>query len=299
MEENILDRTRAVSFIDFADISFLQLYIISLLISLGPKEPIRFELLNQINDVLFKDKPISPSKFYNEMNKLKKKGLIDYQEETGNIKRVKGTSLAKRLVKQFNFLMLLGSIDFEEILTEILPELTIFTKMEPVQSFLIIHFQELLVDVIFRDFYLKYSKELYILATDQAYERYIKRGVPVHQSRFHDTKKMIREVTHTFDATFLVRYHPTTQNFGLSERELLKEGMRVTKSKGKVIIIALEEIPFQKNVFLEGFRNSIQTYPLFPSITEERLRADLTESGLNMVQLRNFGGLLVGWGINP
>lgn len=299
MEENKLDKIREISFVDFADISFLQLYIISLLISFGPKEPIRFELLNQINEFLFKNKPISPSKFYNGMNKLKKKGLINYQAETGNIKRVKATPLAKILVNQFNLLMLLGSIDFENVIKQILPKIIEFIKMEHCQSFLLIHFQELFIDEIFRDFYLKYSKELYILATDQSYERYIKREIPVHQSKFHHTKKMIREVTHTFDMTFLVRYHPTTQIFGLSEKELLQEGMRVTKSEGKIVVLAIEEIPESNNFFLDGFRRSIQNYPLFASINEERLRSDLIESGLKEVQIKNFDGVLIGWGINP
>ncbi len=257
---------------------------------------VRFSLLNQVNDLLFQKKPISPSSFYNSLQKLEKKGFISFQkdETSGKAKSVQATPLAKIALQKITQLLIYSGLDIEMVMQTFIPGIMTETQLTPVRSSLIIPFDELFPIELFDVLYYKLSKDLYILADDSSFERYLQRGLTkIHQSKFNHSTKMIREPDDMFDVTFLVRYRRTNQLFGISEKKLLQEAIRVTKPKGQLVIITLDNIPQTNNLILDGLGEIIKKSPFFFSISEQELQLDLQEVGIQDSTILNLNGVLV------
>jgi len=275
-------------------LSFVQIYLLNILISYSTGA-IRFTLLNQINDVFFHEKPLAPSTFYNSLQRLEKKGFVSFQEDgkSGKGKSVQATLLGKIAIQMITQMMIFNIWDIGTILKEIVPEIISKTKLTPVHSTLLIHFDELLNVELFDEFYYPYSEELYVLADDEYYDRYLKRGITeVHQSKFRN--KMIREPNNFFDTTFLVRYRKTDK-FGISETKMLQETLRVTKSNGKLIIISINDIPRSNHFIPDAFGQFVDQNPFFFSINEQDLKSDFKEVGIQNLNVHNINGIIVAW----
>ncbi|MFX0015375.1 MAG: hypothetical protein ACFE98_12345 [Candidatus Hermodarchaeota archaeon] len=250
-------------------------------------------MLNQINDVFFQEKPLHRSTFYNSLKRLKEKNFVSFKEDSrsGKTKSVQITPLGKIATNMITQMMIFTIWDIGTLLQELVPEVIAKTEMTPVHLSLLIHFDELLNVELFDEFYYPYSEELYVLADDNYFERYLKRGITrIHQSKFQNN--LIREPNDFFDNTFLIRYRKT-KKFGISEKEMLHEALRVTKSNGKLIIITISDIPRSDHFIPDSFGQFINNNPFFFSISEEELLSDLKEEGLQKINIWNIKGVLI------
>ncbi|MFX0120355.1 MAG: hypothetical protein ACFFB2_09745 [Promethearchaeota archaeon] len=277
---------------DLVDLSFIQIYLLNILSSYSTGA-VRFTLLNQINDVFFQEKPLHRSTFYNSLKRLKEKNFVSFKEDSrsGKTKSVQITPLGKIATNMITQMMIFTIWDIGTLLQELVPEVIAKTEMTPVHLSLLIHFDELLNVELFDEFYYPYSEELYVLADDNYFERYLKRGITrIHQSKFQNN--LIREPNDFFDNTFLIRYRKT-KKFGISEKEMLHEALRVTKSNGKLIIITISDIPRSDHFIPDSFGQFINNNPFFFSISEEELLSDLKEEGLQKINIWNIKGVLI------
>ncbi|MFX0183205.1 MAG: hypothetical protein ACFE95_09025 [Candidatus Hodarchaeota archaeon] len=302
MEVNILtddslpSEISGLTLADVVDLSFVQIYLLNILITYSAGA-IRFALLNQINDVFFHEKPLHRSTFYNSMQKLEKKGFVFFKEDnkSGTKKSVQVTPLGKIATHMITQMMIFNIWNVGTLLKELVPEIIAKTKLTPVHSILLIHFDELLNVELFDEFYYPYSKELYVLADDNYFNRYLKRGITrVHQSKFQ--RNTIREPNDFFDMTFLVRYRKTNK-FGISEKEMLQEALRVTKINGKLVIISINDIPRSGHFILDAFGEFVKKNPFMFSINEQELKSDLNVAGVENPNLFSINGVLVAWAI--
>lgn len=292
------EKKHSITLSDLNDLSFLQIYI---LIVLGTftTHPVRFTLLNQINEVLFQDKQLSPSTFYNTLQKLEQKGFISFQEDekTERAKSIGTTHLGKLALKMISQLMIFSNLDLKTIFHKAIPQIIDKTNLTPVRSLLLIHFDEIFDVELFNMFFYKYSQELYILANDETFNRYLKRGITsIHQTKFQKSSNKIREPNDHFDATILVRYQRTTKLFGVSEKIILQEAKRVSKPGSKLIIITIENMPQTNHVILDSLTQLISTSPFYFSLGEKEIVADLQEIGIENIDVYNLNGVIVGCG---
>ena len=287
-----------ITLADVVDLSFVQIHLLNILYSFTTGA-IRFALLNQMNDAFFQDRPLARSTFYNSLQKLEEKGFVAFQEDSksGRAKSVIATPLGKIATKMITQMMVFNIWDIGAILKDSVPQIIAKTELTPVHSMLLIHFDELMTIELLDDFYYPYSEELYVMTDDEGFNRYLKRGITrIHQSKFQ--RNRIREPKDFFDIACLVRYRKTDK-FGISETEMLQEGLRVTKSGGKIIIVTISDISQANHFVPDSFSNFVNQNPFFFTISENKLRDDFTEVGIKDPNITNINGILVAWVIVP
>ena len=307
MEVNILADNSSPSKIseflsNVADLSFVQIFILYVLVTFSMRS-VRFSLLNQINDIYFQEKPLSPSSFYHSLQKLEKKGFVSFQgdEKSGKAKSVQATPLGKVVLQKISQLMIYSGLDMEKIINEFIPNIANKTKLPPVRSLLLIPFDELFhMELIDLHDKILIAEETNILTDDSSFERYLERGITnIHQTKFHQTSQMIREPDDIFDMAFLVRYRRTNKLFGISEKKLLQEVVRVVKPNGQLIIFTLDNISQTNHIILDSIGEMVKSSPFFFAISEEELLSDLKEVGIQDPTILNLNGVLIGRAIVP
>jgi SAM-dependent methyltransferase len=85
----------------------------------------------------------------------------------------------------------------------------------------------------------------------------------------------------------------------MAREEILKEIARVLRSDGLLIFVAIAEVPFTKNIFLNEL---IKLYNLSLNnriFSEDELRVDMNTINLKEKKVFEHQGLLIGLGKNP
>jgi DNA-binding PadR family transcriptional regulator len=285
-------------FDDVIDLSLSQVFIL-LMMSVFPEGTVRYNVLQSINLYLSPQKMISASSFYNSLNKLEKKGFLEFSaDNTGNISLVHLTPKSDDAFKQIGSLFSFTGFNFRLFLPKIASFIVNQLELtQKVDSILVIS-QEASLDVHVYPIIERYAKHLHVVATDDSFQKYI---LP-YSSEIHQTKILsgkIREPDKDFDACYLSSYQTRKEFFDLSSIELLREAVRVTKSAGLVIVASFSTPKKVNHFIIDSFIELVASNPLIATISKDEVSRDLTRVGLKNVSVTEFNGVILGFGVVP
>ena len=182
-------------------------------------------------------------------------------------------------------------LDADLLFTEYMPMLEKFINVSHVNSLLFIDIDEFFefgITTLLK----KYTQELFLLADDESFERYRNRGLKqVHQSQVINTK--IREPDNIFDIVIIMDYQQKSNFYGMNEKTILAEAIRVTKSQGLIIVIGMDELPVTNNFFLDSVVQKVNKNPLFTVIKDEVFKEIITSSSPVKPEFSNIKGMLM------
>jgi len=285
-------------FDDVIDLSISQVFIL-LMISAFPEGTVRYTVLQSINSYLSPQKRISASSFYNSLNKLERKGFLEFSADSmGNISLVHLTPKSDNAFKQIGSLFSFTGFNFRsffpEIASFIINQLGV---TQEVDSILVIS-QEASLDVHAYPIIERYAKHIHVVAANDSFQKYV---LP-YSSEIHQTKILsgkVREPDKDFDACYLTSYQKRKEFFNLSSTELLKEAVRVTKSAGLVIVASFSIPPKVNHFIIDSFIELVASNPLIANISKDEIFHDLTTVGLKDVSVTEFNGVVLGFGVVP
>ena len=256
--------------IQLDDILTLNIYqmVILFLMSLQLTETVRYSLLQDINKFIFPGAKLSPSSFYNTLNRLEKLGFIEITNGgKSRVKSIKGTHKIRQALEIISKYTALLSFNPDLIFGEFLPIFETFIKIGQVNQVLFIDLDEFF-DLGFTTLLKEHSKEFFIVADDESFEKYQNRSSEkIFQSQILNGK--IREPDNIFDVVFIADFHLKNDFYGLDEKSLIKEALRVTKTNGQIIILATEELPKTNNLLLDSIAVNLRNNPFMVAIDKE------------------------------
>lgn len=260
---------------DILSLNIYQLVIIFFL-SIQLSETVRYSLLQDVNKYLFSNAKLSASSFYNTLDRLEKLGLVE-MTQSGNerVKSVKGTPKIRDVLQIVSMYATFLSFNPGIIFDEYLPIFESFVHLGTVKNILFIDFDEFF-DIGFTSLLNKHTEEFFILADNDSFEKYKNRSnKPIYQTQVINGK--IREPDKIFDAVYIVDFHTIEDFYGMNEKELLQEAVRVTKSQGVVIIHGSNELPVTDNIVIDSMVDNLKTNPLMITMNEKSFLTTVTE----------------------
>lgn len=246
---------------DILSLDISQIMILFFL-SFQISDTVRYTLLQDLNKFVFPEAKLSASSFYNTLDKLEKLGLLDMKKnKTGRVKSIRGRPEIKNVLSIISQYTSIISIDLGSILTDFIAILDNSMNNSPINNLLLIDIEE------FYDFGLttilkRYSEEVFLLSDDESFARYSNRGFKqVHQSQIINGK--IREPDKIFDCVFILDFQIKNDIYGMNEKALLTEALRVTKKDGLIIVIGMDELPITNNFILDSVLQKVQKSSFF------------------------------------
>jgi DNA-binding PadR family transcriptional regulator len=285
-------------FDDVINLSISQvLYLIML--SSFPGGTVRYNVLQSVNSYLSPKKKISASSFYNSLKKLEKMGLVEINaNKSEKVALVQTTSKTGETLQQIGSLISISGFNFNEIFQDFETRIVDHLELDERFNSVLVISQDIIMDVHLYPFIEQYTKHLYAVASEESYNRYIfPYSSQVHLTKIFD--KRIREPNDEFDGCLLTTYQREEKFFDLTPLELIKDAIRVTKPSGLIVAFSFN-IPNKVGHFIiDQFINMLNLNPSVVSITEDELRADLTNAGLKNISVSNLNGFILGFGYVP
>ncbi|MFW9990979.1 MAG: hypothetical protein ACFFD4_02850 [Candidatus Odinarchaeota archaeon] len=277
---------------DIIDLSIAQVFILIILSSF-PQGTVRYTVLQSLNSYLEGDRHLSASSFYNSLIKLKKKGFITFKEEDeGKPVVIELTRLGTHALNNIGILAILPHSNLMNWVDAFAMGIVNQINLNfPVESVLVIS-QDKTQDLHLYPLIEKYAKHVHTLTSEHDFERYIR----PYSREIHPTtliNKKIREPDDFFDIVFLPSYQGTDY-LGLTKLELLKEAIRVIKSKGYLLILTIGKPGLTNHFLLDPITKLLQENLFFHCISEEELRKDLESLELENIEVTNRNGILLG-----
>ncbi len=244
---------------------------------------------------LKENKKLTIGKFYRNLDKMKKKGLLDFNGTIGKlyVSPTKYTKYVSKLLMKFiinndimnsqeyreefstKFLEKFGSIKFKRILSIWLSEYIPYSIAEQIAN---------------------YSEESYILAKNPINEI---NGKDLNDFRYTEIiNEKIREHDDFYDGAMIPVYKKNPKFHNMTNTEILKEISRVTKSEGLIILIAVSNINETGNIFIDEILRVYKTALVNRMANEEELKEEFIKAGINIVDIFEHQGLLIGIGKN-
>ncbi|TFF96872.1 MAG: methyltransferase domain-containing protein [Promethearchaeota archaeon] len=250
-------------------------------------------------DFVNKKKKIYPPSFYNMLDNMEEKGLLRFRENHSgklpNIEDTPYTNYIPQLLLKFlinNNVMV--SEEFREDFSKKFLEKIENQKFERILS---IWFSEYVVPPIIKQIS-EFSKEQYILhknGTDQALSNSKMKNIKFTEM----ISKHISVPENIFDGVIIPVHKKFPKFHDMERTEILKEIARVLRSDGLLIFVAIAEVPFTKNIFLNEL---IKLYNLSLHnriFSEIELKKDMNIINLKQINIFEHQGLLIGIGKNP
>lgn len=244
-------------------------------------------------------KKIYPPSFYNMLDNMEEKGLLRFREDPSgklpNIEATPYTNYVPQLLLKFlinNNVMV--SEEFREDFSKKFLEKIENKKFERVLS---IWFSEYVVPPIIKQIS-EFSEEQYILhktGTDQALSNSKMENVKFTEM----ISGQISAPENIYDGVIIPVHKKLPKFHDMAREEILKEIARVLRSDGLLIFVAIAEVPFTKNIFLNEL---IKLYNLSLNnriFSEDELREDMNTINLKEKKIFEHQGLLIGLGKNP
>lgn len=203
---------------------------------------------------LQKEKKLSASSFYNSLSNLEEKGLIRYvkdqEEKIISIEPSKLTNPALNFLNQYFTLMMIDDFKFDDGFSQKIKKKIGNKKYE---TGLIISPQGYLELEIINCFK-EEIKKLYFLGKNFTVNILKKVNIaPFEVSTLYN--QMIREPNDIFDIIIIPNYCRNPDLFGLSNDQLIKECIRVTKINGYILIIGREKVDPTNNFYANKLIN--------------------------------------------
>ena len=295
---------------DFSDLSISEIITLQFLVRYS-NPVVRHTLFNEVKQFIefqekspFKEteffkniegkKKLTTGKFYHSLSKLKNKGLLEFDGEVGkvSVKSTKYTNYVSKLLMKFiinndimnsqeyreefssNFLSKLGNIKFKRILSLWLSEYIPYSIAEQISQ---------------------YSEESYILAKNDLFET---NGKEMTEIPTKMIGKQIDKPADVFDGVMVPIYKRNPKFHDMTNTEILKELSRVTKPDGLIVLIAVADLKETDNIFIDEILRVYKTALINRMANQEELRAEFTKAGIEVIELYEYQGLLIGIGKN-
>ena len=276
---------------DILSLDIPQLMILFFL-SVQITETVRYTLLQDLNKFVFSEAKLSASSFYNTLEKLERLGLLEVKKnKSGRVKSIRGKPNIKNVLNIISQYTTILSFDVDLLFTEYIPVLEKFVNISHVNNLLFIDIEEFF-DFGITTLLKKFTQELFLLADDESFERYRNRGLKqVHQSQAINAK--IREPDKIFDAVIIMDYQQKNNFYGMNEKTVLAEAIRVTKSQGIIVVVGMEELPVTNNFFLVSVVRRMRKNPLFTVIKNDIFKEVITSASPVVPEFSNSNGMLL------
>lgn len=248
-------------------------------------------------------KKLSPSSFYNSLDKLEEIGLLSAERNQKNkitfIKPTQYTRFIPKLLLRFlinNDLMdsAENKLKFSKnyIEEKILERIGDFKN---IKSILTIWFTEFVVYSILNEFFAHLVDDIFVIyKSEHIQNKRNSKNSNIRYSRI--INKKIREPDNVFDGVIIPLYKKDPKFYKMSRSEIIAEVIRVIKPGGLIVLIGMADIPLTSNPFADELIN-LYKYALNNRIfTEEELRDDMASAGINKVEITEHEGLLIGIG---
>ena len=250
-------------------------------------------------DFVNQQKKIYPPSFYNSLDNMEEKGLLQFQEnDSGKIPNIEATpytNYVPQLLLKFlinNNVMV--SEEFREEFSEKFLEKIENQKFERILS---IWFSEYVVPPIIKQIS-EFSDEQYILhknGTDQVLSNTKLKNVKFTEM----ISNHISAPENIFDGVIIPVHKKFPKFYEMKRDEILREIARVLQSDGLLIFVAIAEVKITKNIFLNEL---IKLYNLSLNnriFSQTDLKKDMNAIHLKEINIFEHQGLLIGIGKNP
>ena len=295
---------------DFSDLSISEIITLQFLVRYS-NPVVRHTLYNEVKQFIefqekspyketefFKNledkKKLTTGKFYHSLSKLKDKGLLEFDGEVGKVavKPTKFTNYVSKLLMKFiinndimnsqeyrdefssKFLSKMGNVKFKRILSLWLSEYIPYSIAEQIS---------------------KYSEESYILAKNEIIEANGKESSEI-PTKMIGTQ--IDKPANVFDGAMIPVYKKNPKFHDMTNTEILKELSRVTKSGSLIALIAVADIKETGNIFIDEILRVYKTALINRMANQEDLKEEFTKAGIEVVDIFEHQGLLIGIGKN-
>jgi len=240
------------------------------------------------------DKKYYSSSFYNSLNNLHEKGLlqINKKKEKGTKSTIGPTPYTQFVPKLLlKFLINNNIMDSPEFFLEEIMEKIGNKKFEKVLS---IWFSEYEVLSIVKQLS-KFASEVFILSKNVS-NGDLNKGKLNNTSHIEmiEKDKMFSIPNEFFDGVLVPVYKQNPKFFEMSRQEILTEIKRVCKQEGLIGLVAIAPVPLTENFFMNEL---IKLYNLALNnriFTEEELTKDMQNAGLKRIKIYRHEGLLIG-----
>jgi len=301
---------------DFADLSLVEIITLQFLVRYSQpvvrhalftevKQFIEFKEKNSEFDINFLDsanndkffdfinkpKKLSTGKFYYSLEKLEKRGLLVFDGKTGkvSVNSTIFTNYIPKLLLKFlinnnvmnsveyrsefskKFLNKIGNLHFKRILTLWLSEYVPLSVVNQISEF---------------------TEELYILSKNEDSD--YKNNKLGDKIRFTEIiGGLFREREDFFDATFIPVYKKVPKFYSMSRKMILEEAVRVTKSKGYIILVTIADFGNTSNLFINELIDIYKAALNNRIFTQNELKNDIFNIGLENIEIFEHQGLLI------
>ncbi|TFF94993.1 MAG: hypothetical protein EU544_03740 [Promethearchaeota archaeon] len=242
---------------------------------------------------LNKKKKFTTGKFYHSLSKLKDKGLLEFDGEVGkvSVKPTPQTKFVSKLLMKFiinndimnsqeyreefseEFLKRIGDMNLDKTLSIWLSEYIPYSIAEQIAN---------------------YSEESYILSKNEIIEANSKDDFKYTEI----INGKIREHADFYDGAMIPVYKRNPKFHDMSNTDILKEISRVTKPNGMIALIAVANIKETNNIFIDQILKVYKTALINRMATEGELKKEFTKAGIQVVEIFEQQGLLIGIGKN-
>jgi len=240
-------------------------------------------------------KQLYPPSFYNMLNNLEEKGLLQFQENNSgkipNIKATPYTNYVPQLLLKFlinNNIMV--SEEYREEFSKHFMEKIENQKFDRVLSIWFSEYVMLPIIKLLSD----YTKEQYIIQKNGSED--LLNGTIEDVKNTEMISKHISAPENIFDAVIIPVYKKNPKFHDMDPIEILKETARVIKSKGLIILVAIAKIPYTENIFLNELIKLYNLSLINRIFSKDELTNDMRKANFLNIEVFEHQGLLLGIG---
>lgn len=247
-------------------------------------------------------KKLSPSSFYNSLNKLEEIGVLSAERNQKNkitfIKPTQYTRFIPKLLLRFlinNDLMdsAENKLKFSKKFIEekILERIGDFKNLK---NILTVWFTEFVGYALINEFAPIVDDIFIIYKSEHIQSGSNSKINNIQYSRV--INKRIREPDEIFDGVLVPIHKKKPKFYKMSGSEIIDELKRVTKPEGLIILVGMADIPLTNNPFADELINLYKISLNDRIFTEEELRDDMASAGIKKIEITEHEGLLIGIG---
>ncbi len=243
-------------------------------------------------------KQLHPPSFYNLLNNLENKGLLNFQEsDSGKIPNIHHnpyTDYPPLLLLKFlinNNVMV--SDEFREEFSKNLLEKINHQKFNKILS---IWLSEYVMMPIIK-FLSEYSKEQYVLPKNGLNS--MLNGANIVNMKLTEMDTATNHIfapENIFDGVIIPVYKKDPKFNDMGRIELLKEVSRIICSGGLIVLVTINKVPFTNNIFLNDLIKLYNIALHNRIFSEKELQADMEKAGFKEINIFEHQGLLIGMG---
>ncbi|MDH5644729.1 MAG: hypothetical protein OEZ01_01910 [Candidatus Heimdallarchaeota archaeon] len=293
-------KSHSVDLSEILDISVTEMLILQNLIRYPTSNVLRINLLENLNTMIGhksnSGKKIPASSFYHKLDRLEKRGLISYDNVDGKVQSIQATDLGSQVMGEIKKISLFTLTDIYDSVQEMIPEFLMNTGITPnFEDILIINLEEY-IDTRIIELISTYSKNSYILADDEMYEMYVRKGInpKIMQTKFKNG--LIREADGFFDGAILVGYDCLDKQYVGFMRDWLKDTTRVVKKGGIILVTSIEDFPKVDHFVIQSMIEDLEVSDIVTHTGEESLLNELQIAGIKESKIFKIKGMLFGYG---